>query len=272
MHDLFDDAFLPDFAPAGGDGASAPTDEHALAAQHERKVRALAEDETGLRFTSLALFAQPLFELYELDPAEAFALHAAPDTADETTVAVLEAARVLWAYFSLDAAGRAEHRPALADFLLGPAPGDEDMADFDVMLDTMEGHWDLLTPEDLDLARSDTHDLLAFDALLAHPAFHHEVASHPEPTYGAEGLGEMEARALFAQPLLERLDDPDDLDLAMERADEYWALAQLHGVAYEARLDEFVDAFALSADEGVQLRAEAEAMRARFRSLFPEHA
>ena len=271
MYDLLDDAFFPDFAPAGGDGASALTDP-TLAAQHQRKVRALAEDETGIRFASLALFAQPLFELYELDPAEAFALHADPDAADETTVAVLEAARVLWAYFSLDAAERAEHRPALADFLLGPQPGDEDVADFDVMLDTMEGHWDLLAPEDLDLARSDTHDLLAFDALLAHPAFHHEAAPHMQQTYGAEGLGEMEARALFAQPLLESLDDPDDLDAAMERAEEYWALAQLHGVAYDARLDEFVDAFALSADEGVRLRAEAEAMKARFRSLFPKHA
>lgn len=273
MFDLYDD-FLPDFAaPTGGDGASALTDAHILLAQHQRKVRALAANETGLLFESLALFAQPLFELYDLDPAEAFALHTDPDSADEATVAVLEAARVLWAYFSLDDNDRAERHPALADFLLGPEATAEDTADLGLLIDTMEGHWDALAPEDLDLAAADDHPVLDFDALLAHPAFlHPEIHPATQRTYGAEGLSEMEARALFAQPLLERLDDPDDLDAAMERADEYWTLAQLRGVTYDARLDDFVDAFALNADEAVRLRAEAETMKARFQSLFPEHA
>src|SRR5690606_39701090 len=84
-----DDPHFPGSA-AGGDGASAMSDAHALLAQHERKVRALVTNETGLRFESLALFAQPLFELYDLDPAAAFELHQHREEADETTVAVME--------------------------------------------------------------------------------------------------------------------------------------------------------------------------------------
>ena len=273
MLDLYDD-FLPDFAaPTGGDGASAPADAQVMLAQHQRKVQALADGETGLRFESLALFAQPLFDLYDLDASEAFAVCTAPDDADETTIAVLEAARVLWAYFALDADARTEQRDALEDFLLGPAATDEDVADLDMLLDTMEEHWDLLTPEDLELAAHDAHPTLDFEALLAHPAFvQPEPSPALQPTYGPEGLTEMEARALFAQPLLERLDDPDDLDAAMERADEYWSLAQRRGVEYDSRLDVLVDALALSADEATQIRAEAEAMTERFRSLFPEQA
>ena len=274
MHDFTDDPFLPDFAaPTGGDGASALTDAHLLLAQHQRKVRALTTNETGIRFESLALFAQPLFELYDLDAAAAFELHQQPDEADEATIAVMEAARVLWAYFSLSEADRAARLPALSDFLLGPAATPEDEADLDLLLHAVEAHWDALAPEDLALAEDDEHAVLDFDALLAHPAFAHaDTGLAAQRTYGAEQLGEMEARALFAQPLLERLTDPDAFDAAMERADEYWTLAQLHGVEREAYLDELVSALALDDDEAARIRAEATEMVARFRTLFPEKA
>lgn len=261
--------FLPDFAAStGGDGAEALSDADALAAQHHRKVRALARDETGLHFASLVLFAQPLFELYELDATEAFGLQASPDDADEATVAVLEAARVLWAYFSLNEDERDDAHDALAAFLLGPSAADEDQDDLDELLSEMETHWDAMMPEDHELAANPEHDLLDLDALLAHPAF--AVApGGGERTFGPEGLSEMEARALFAQPLLEALDDPDDLDAAMERADEYWTLAQLRGVEHDAYVEEIVDAFAVSADEATQFRTEAKAMTTRFKALFP---
>ncbi len=82
----------------------------------------------------------------------------------------------------------------------------------------------------------------------------------------------MEARALFAQPLLEHEDDPDALDAAMERADDYWTLAQLRGLERDAFLDELVEANALDADEAEAIRAEARQMLARFQSLFPNQA
>lgn len=271
MLEAYDD-FLPNFAPSsGGDGASALTDAHVLLAQHQRKVRTLVSNETGIRFESLALFAQPLFDLYDLDAAAAFELLANPDEADEATIAVMEAARLLWAYFSLPPTQRAARHGALAEFLLGPGATEEDEDDLDRLLDTVESHWEALTPEDLELAADDEHPVLDFDALLAHPAFvPPEGAPATQRTYGADQLSEMEARALFAQPLLEALDDPDEFDAAMERADEYWTLAQLRGVEREAYLHDLVDALAVDAAEAEQIRAEAERMVARFQALFPD--
>ncbi len=280
MHNLSHDLLDPRLAASGGDGASPMTDAHSLA-QHQRKLRAFRTDETGLSFASLALFAEPLFDLYDLDPAAAFDLFEHPDDADEATVAVLEAARVLWAYLSLPPKARAARHDALAAFLLGPDPEPGDEADLDRLLDAAETHWDALTPDDVALAEGVDAETLGFDALLAHPAFAHAAedhtaegaAEHPdEPTYGPNRLGEMEARALFAQPLLEDETDLDALDAAMERADEYWTLAHLRGPKREAHLDEIVEAFAADEAGAAALRAEAERMAERFGSLFPEQA
>ena len=261
----------PAFAPTtGGDGASVLTDAHLLLAQHQRKVRALVDNETGVRFESLALFADPLFGLYDLDAMDAFELHARPDEADEATVAVMEAARLLWAYFSLPRRERTARHDALATFLLGPGATPEDEADLDTLLDTVETHWEMLTSEDIALAEDVDADTLDFDALLAHPAFAVPAADPAtERTYGPDRLSEMEARALFAQPLLERESDPDALDAAMERADDYWSLAQLRGLEQDAFLDELVEVHAIDEAEAEQIRAEAEQMLDRFESLFP---
>ena len=268
------ESLSPRYAPpSSGDGAPAMTDAHLLAAHHHRKVRALLDEETGIRFESLALFAEPLFAHYDLDATAAFEVRAEGD-ADEATLAVLEAARVLWAYFSLPQRERTARRDDLATFLLGPDAASDDEADLDALLDAAESHWDLLTPDDIALAEQVDAETLGFDALLNHPAFMvpGEAESASERAYGADRLGEMEARALFAQPLLEREHDPDALDAAMERADEYWTLAQLHGVEHDAYLDVLGEAIALGDDEAARIRGEAEAMTARFRSLFPEQA
>jgi hypothetical protein len=257
----------------GGDGASALPDAHLLLAQHQRKVRALVDNETGVRFESLALFADPLFELYDLDAGAAFELHASPDEADETTVAVMEAARLLWAYYSLTERERADRRGALTGFLAGPHATPEDEADLDALLDAVESHWNTLTDEDVELAEDVEAETLGFDALLEHPAFALPTGDPPsERTFGSDRLSEMEARALFAQPLLERVDDPDALETAMERADDYWTLAQLQGLERDVYLDEIVGANALDADEAAAIRAEAEEMILRFRTLFPDRA
>jgi hypothetical protein len=84
-------------------------------------------------------------------------------------------------------------------------------------------------------------------------------------------MSEMEARALFAQPLLEQETDPDELEEVMERADDYWTLAQLQGLEREAYLTEIVEANAIDADEAAAIRAEAEQMIARFQQLFANH-
>jgi len=274
MSDFFDAFAEPLHAPsAGGDGASAVSDAHLLLAQHQRKVRALVDNETGVRFESLALFADPLFALYDLDAASAFELHARPDEADETTVAVMEAARLLWAYFALPPSQRTTRRDALAEFLIGPDGTDDDEDDFDALLESVESHWDMLTEDDIELAEDLETETLDFDALLAHPAFAPPAGERStEKTYGAEGMNEMEARALFAQPLLEQESDPDALEDAMERADDYWTLAQLRGLERDAFLDEIIGANAIDDDEAAALRAEAEDMMQRYQHLFGDQA
>jgi hypothetical protein len=269
-----DEFSLPLHAPStGGDGASALPDAHLLLAQHQRKVRALVDNETGVRFESLALFADPLFELYDLDAGAAFELHASPDEADETTVAVMEAARLLWAFFSLPASERAARRATLTAWLAGPDATPEDEADLDALLDAVESHWSTLTDDDVALAEDVEAETLDFDGLLAHPAFVPPTGERAgERTFGPDGLSEMEARALFAQPLLERVEDPDALEATMERADDYWTLAQLRGLERDALLDEIVGANAIDADEAAAIRAEAEEMLLRFRTLFPDRA
>lgn len=265
------DPATPLHAPSRGDGADALTDEDRLRAQQLRKARALAHDETGVRFESLALFAEPIFRLYDLDPSLAFSVKEHPTEADEVTVAVLETARVLWAYLSLPAQGRAARYDALAEALLGPNHGPDDEADLDLLLETVQAHWAAMTPEDLALAHSAETPPLDFDALLAHPAFAaEEAAPATERRYGPSQLNEMEARALFAQPLLGDATDPDALDAAMERAEEYWMLAQLHGLERGVYLQEIIDALALDEAEAARIREEAERMVRRFYELFPE--
>ncbi len=268
MPDLSHALLDPRREAAGGDGAFAMTDPDLAA--HDRKVRALSQDETGISFASLALFAEPLFDLYDLDPAAAFEVLGGAE-ADEATAAVLEAARVLWAYFALPPQERATRYASLTEFLLGPEAGPEDEADLDRLLDAAEAHWDALSPEDHALAEAVDAETLGFDALLAHPAFAHAHAEPPaEQAYGPNRLNELDARALFAQPLLEDAADPDALDDALDKADEYWTLARLRGPERDAYLGQIIEVFAVNEAEAAAVRAEAERMTERFRSLFPE--
>ena len=277
--DAFDDAF--DF-----DDADAPFefrdvgdfDEPEAAGAGEdatsRTARMLVEGETGVAFDALVLFAEPLFELYGLDVADAFALKADPAAADSEVLAVLETARLLWAFFSLPPSERAHRRNALAAQLVGPHPSEEEWLDIEGLLDTMAPYWQAMLPEEIQRAEQTAFPCLGFDALLAHPAFRLD-GEHSPKTYGPDALSEIEARALFAQPLL---DDPDTLadadafERAMDRANAYWALAQTPAAEREAALREAAERLANGSGDRKALEAEARRMVERFHTLFPEHA
>ncbi len=266
---MFDDAFddsaaapLDPEAVAALDGAAA----HAFATRKARLSRVLADGETGVQYEPLALFAEPLFSLYDLDAADAFRLRSEPDAVADDTVALLETARVLWAFFSLPPSDRAHKRQALAAQLVGEDPSDEDWMGLDGLLSTVEIHWQAMLPEEIEMAQDTGHPLLGFDDLLHHPAFRvgteEDDATHAG--FGPDGLSETEARARFAQPLLESpevMTDPDAFEAALARADDYWDLARSGGDP---------DAFA-QAHADVE-PAEARDMIERFRDLFPEHA
>ncbi|MEM1054046.1 MAG: hypothetical protein AAGI52_00860 [Bacteroidota bacterium] len=240
----------------------------AYAQRRQRIVDALLTGETGVQYESLALFAEPLFTLYELDPADAFSLRAAPGDVNDEVVGLMEAARVLWAFFSLSTAKRAHRRQALAAQLIGEDPSGDDMVDLEGVIEAAAVHWQALLPEEIEMAQDTGHDTLTFDELLHHPAF--RLETDPDPAHAGFGDGELsetEARALFAQPLLEDpevLVDPDAFDEALLRADVYWQAAR-RGTSAGAVARHL-------ADEGPGDVAEAERMLARYRELFPERA
>ena len=233
----------------------------------------LVEGETGVQFESLALFAEPLFTLYELDAADAFRLRSEPDAVADDAVALLETARVLWAFVSMPPAERSRQRQALAAQLVGEDPSEEDWVGLDGLLGTAEIHWQALLPEEVEMAQDTGHETLGFEALLLHPAF--RVGSDAEDAahagFGEDGLSEIEARALFAQTLLDDPNtqaDPDAFEAALARADDYWTLAQEAGDDPDAAAAAFAREHA-GGDPSV--RDEARRMIARYRELFPEH-
>ena len=273
----FDDA---DAAPLSDDDLLAALDGPVAEAFKVRKARltkALADGETGVMFESLALFAEPLFALYDLDAADAFRLKTEPAAVGDDVVAILETARVLWAFFSMPPSERAHKRQALAAQLVGEDPTEEDWVNLDGLLETAEIHWQALLPEEIEMAQQTGHETLAFDDLLHHPAFRvgTEADDATHAGFGTGGLSEVEARALFAQPLLEAaetLADADAFEDALSRADAYWALAQSAGADPEADARAYAAEHAASEDEAAEVAAEAERMIGRYRELFPEHA
>lgn len=233
-----------------------------------RRAAIFTREQTGLRFESLVLFAEPLFTAYGLDVSDAFALKDDPSRADEPTVAVLEAARLFWAYFSLPLAERDNRLAVLQRHLLGPEHSIDDEADLDDLLDEMLGAWNILEAEERELAEDVDHTTPGFDELLKHPLFAEAEGGHAEGAYGSERMSEVEARALFAQPLLDHAENPDEMDDAMDRANAYWDLAHAPAEAREEHLESVLGEFATSAGKREQIRAEAERMLARFRELF----
>ena len=237
----------------------------ALAARKTRLAEALVSGETGVQYDALALFAEPLFTLYDLDPAEAFSLRAAAAEADEEVVALLETARVLWAFFSLPPAERTHRRPALAAQLVGENATEDDWQSLDALLDTAEIHWQALLPDEIDAAQATGHPPLAFDALLRHPVFQIGDAESAAgaPGFGPDALSDIEARALFAQALLDTAaDDPDAFEDTLARADAYWAIAQ------SDRPDAELAAFAERQPDADATLAEGRQMLSRFSELF----
>ena len=221
-----------------------------------------------MQYEALALFSEPLFTLYEIDPAEAFTLRADPAGAAEESVALLETARVLWAFFSMPAPERSHKRQTLASQLVGEDPSEEDWMSLDALLDAAEIHWQALLPEEIAQAQRTGHPTLDFEHLLQHPAFHlGDDGPDGHPGFGPDELSEVEARALFAQSLLDDV-GPDEAEFeeALARADAYWDLAQAADPLDAAR------AFAATHDDSASILEEATRMIERYRTLFPEHS
>ncbi|MEL6616757.1 MAG: hypothetical protein AAFQ43_13525, partial [Bacteroidota bacterium] len=138
----------------------------AFAARRSRIIGALVSGETGVQYHALALFAEPLFTLYDLDPTEAFGLMTSPETAGDEAVALMETARVLWAFFSLPTASRGHRRQALREQLVGGEAEEDDMMGLDGVIEAAEVHWQALLPEEIEMAQDTERPVLGFDELL----------------------------------------------------------------------------------------------------------
>lgn len=251
----------------------------------ERDVRALREalhvyltGQAGIRFESLARFAGPLFDLYDLDWRVSDRKGDARGREElATMVAVLDTARLLWSYFSLDEESSLQMLPELEDALLGRYAGDEDRSNVLVLLSLLEEHWQQLSPSERAYAEDTPGFALPpFETLLSDYNEGLRSSRHDEDDlFGPDKLDLPEAIALFAQPLLESAepeDDPDAFEARIARAHAYWELAKTPPDEYEAALARVLDTFASDQQERNALRAEAGRMLDRYHALFPEQA
>ncbi len=231
---------------------------------------AFLNGETGVPFEALALFAEPLFDLYEVELRAPLSEARATRDAEElaSLLAVLETARLLWAYFLLDAAERRAHAYTLEAHLLGPDALGEDSTQFRQLLHALEEYWTNVTRR-AEETEVPGYALPPFEVLLSQYA-----AAVPATRYGPDALDLPEALALFTQEVIDASDahdDPDALDAAMERAHDYWELAHTPAPAFEEYLDEIKTAYGGTRAGKERIEREARRMVARFYELFPEH-
>ncbi len=250
----------------------------------ERNVAALRDaldvyvsGRSGIRFDALIRFAGPLFDLYDVEwraggQNDAFAR----DKEELTTmVAVLDTARLLWAFYALDDEQSIEMLPCLEDAMLGSGAGDEERSNLLVLLSLLEEHWQTFTTDERTQA-VDTpgYALPSFEMLLADYQGGRRLRRRSASTFGKEDLELPEALAAFAEPLLKDPaieGNPDLVEERVERAQAYWELAATPVAEFDDHLHRIEEAFAASDEEKVAIREEALRMIARFRKLFPDH-
>lgn len=247
------------------------------AQQLEAALDVFLNGEAGIQFESLLHFAEPLFELYQVDLRSS--LQKSERTAEElaTMVAILETARLLWAFFSLPEQDRNKKIEDLERGLLGGSPtGPEERMDFLKLLSVMQARWESMPasmkrpPREAPTAKAPSFDLLLSNYDPIHVS---AAAGQPSNRYGPEDLEPAEAQALFARPLLNEAgvaQDPDRLEDAMARANAYWQLAQVSTQRFDEELRSIKEQFAANAAEKEQIEEEAEEMVDRFYELFPE--
>lgn len=220
-------------------------------------------------------FAGPIFDLYDVDwRSDAAAGSLSRDWQElSTMVAVLDAARLLWAFFALDDEEHLQNLPELEDALLGVGAGDEERSNLLVLLSLLEEHWhSFSTAERVHAEDTPGYLLPHFEMLLADfTSAARRLPRDAAKTYGPDRLDLPEAMAVFAEPLLQDeqvRNDPDLIEDRIARAQAYWDLANTPSNLYEEELTRIIRSFAGPSDDATVIRAEAERMVKRYRALF----
>lgn len=246
----------------------------------QQSLEAYLDDAMGVRFDALSRFAQPLFELYGIDLQASLAKPHSARSNKEVNVllTVLDTARLLWAYFSLNPGDQDEHADELKACLVGPMPDADAEDSYRELMELMRERWTALPDSLRHHAQAAAPSTLpSFERLLDQHGgpMQNDADNHAGEGYGADQLEKPEALALFAQPLLEDPQihaDPEALEQRMALATAYWELAHAAPSRRDDRLQTLLHRFADSPDEREALEQEAHDMLQRFEDLFPEHA
>jgi len=225
---------------------------------------------SGIRFESLARFAGPIFDFYDID-WRSFDPRFRDRDEVATMVAVLDAARLLWAFFSLDDEEGVVHLPELEDAMLGRTAGEEERSNLLLLLSLMEEHWQTFTPEDRRYAEAVPGFALPDFATLLSEFDGTASSDVRDARYGPERLSLPEAIALFAEPLLQDVSaeqDPDLVEQRMARAQAYWDLAQAPQEEFESELQRLEIELADDRVPASAIRSEALEMVERYRRFF----
>jgi len=234
---------------------------------------------SGVRFDALVRFAGPLFDLYDVEWRADDVLDALSRDEEELTtmLALLDTARLLWSFFTLEEERSLDMLPDLEDAMLGRGAGDEERSNLLVLLSLLEEHRAAFTLEERTRA-VDTpgYALPEFRVLLGAFQDRHRCLLPRSPsTLESNRLELPEALALFAEPLLRdpgAEEDPDLVQERVERAQAYWDLATAAEGDFDERLEQIVEAFASTQAERSAIREEAQRMMARYKNLFADRS
>ncbi|PSQ88369.1 MAG: hypothetical protein BRD45_06535 [Bacteroidetes bacterium QS_8_64_10] len=229
-------------------------------------------DEAGVPFDQLADFAEPLFDLYQVDMRASLANAQSDGRTDElaSLVAVLETARLLWVFLGMRASARRDRFEGLRRVLVGPEAGEAESQSLRELLATLKARRNQLAAED------DVTGPGAFDQLMQRYADRNAQprdADGSDSTYGEDALPPDEARALFAKPMLESedvLQDPSQMQEVLDRAETYWDLAHAAPQERRERIASLKTRFAGTEQSEEEVEREAQEMMDRFDRLFPD--
>ena len=235
-----------------------------------RHLNVYLDGASGVPYETLVEFAEPLFELFEIDPRAA-SLRGAERQADElaTMLSTLDLARLFWAYFLLEAEDVNRARDQLRNVLLDAPPSPDDLIALDELLEILADRWFALAKNAVD-AGSSGYALPPFGELLEAYAQQQGTPSSYAPSAADTSTDRPDALATFARPLFEAAnpDDPASIDDALARAQAYWDLAQTPESEYRQKLARIARRFSNPDRSPDVVRSEADAMRRRFHQLF----
>lgn len=220
-------------------------------------------EETGLSFKTLVQFSIPLAAEYGIDPT---ILAKPPQNLlleeQEAAAEIMEIARLFWAYFRQE--NDDDTKLVLQTALLGEAPSGDEISDFEDIYDDLETHFSKFSAAEIKAAEKE--DIWSFSMII--DEFFEDALEPFSDEFGGTDSADL---ALFAEPLLQEAmqsGNLDDLDNVLEKASEYWYLAQLPEKEQDKELQLLVRKLAHAPADVPKIKQEAQMMLKRYKEIF----